>query len=90
MPLSISEYTVSNTKDFIQNVQTIQVPTEYHMVSFDVKPLFMDVPLEYNIDLILKRIYDNGELSTDIIRSEMKEMLTLCRKKEHFTVFLYT
>ena len=38
------------------------------MVSFDVKPLFMNVPLEYTIDLVLKRIYDNGELSTDIIR----------------------
>ena len=76
-PLSSSEYTVSSTKDFVQNIQTIKVPTGYHMVSFDVKSLLTNVPLEYTIDLILKRIYDNGELSTDIIRSEMEEMLTL-------------
>ena len=28
------------------------------MVSFDVKALFTTVPLEYTIDLVLKRIYD--------------------------------
>ena len=84
-PLSSSEYTVSSTKDFVQNIQTIKVPTGYHMVSFDVKSLLTNVPLEYTIDLILKRIYDNGELSTDIIRSEMEEMLTLCTKNVHFT-----
>ena len=55
------------------------------MVSFNVKSLFTNVPLEYTIDLVLKRIYDNGELSTDITRSEMKEMLKLCTKNEHFT-----
>ena len=51
------------------------------MVSFDVKSLFTNVPLKYTIDLVLERIYDNGELS----RSEMKEMLTLCPKNVHFT-----
>ena len=55
------------------------------MVSFDVKSLFMNVPSEYTIDLILKRIYDNGKLSTGITRSEMKEMLKLCAKNIHFT-----
>ena len=84
-PGSSSEYTVSSTKNFAQNIRAIKVPTGYHMVSFDVKSLFMNVPLEYTIDLILKIIYDNGELSTDIARSEMKEMLTLCTKNVHFT-----
>ena len=50
-----------------------------------MKALFTNVPLEYATDLILKRIYNNGELSTDISRSEMKEMLTLCTKSVHFT-----
>ena len=71
-PLSSSEYTVSSTKNFVRNIQTIKVPRGYHMVSFDVKSLFTNVPLEYTIDLVLKRIYDNGERSTSIIRSEMK------------------
>ena len=89
-PLSISEYTVSSPKDVVQNTRTIKVPTGYLMVSFDVKSLFTNVHLEYTIGirihyLVLKRIYDNGELSTNITRSEMKEMLTLCTKNVHFT-----
>ena len=83
--LSISEYTVSSTKDFVQNIRTIKVPTGYYMVSFDVKSLLANVPLEYTVDLLLKRIYDNGELSTNTTRSEMKQTLTICTKNVHFT-----
>ena len=38
------------------------------MVSFHVKALFTNVPLEYTIDLVLKRIYENNEISTSITR----------------------
>ena len=82
--LSISEYTVSSTKDIVQNIRSIKVPTGYDMISFDVKSVFTNLPLEYNIDLILKRIYDNGELSADITRSEIKEILNLCTKNVQF------
>ena len=71
-PRIISEYTIFSTKDFVQNIQTITVPTGYDMFSFDLKSLFTNVTLKYTVDLVLKRIYDNGELSTDITRSEMK------------------
>ena len=55
------------------------------MVSFDVKSLFTNVPLEYTIGLVLERIYNKGELVTNITRSEMKEMLLLCTKNVHFS-----
>ena len=47
------------------------------MVSFDVKELLTCVPLEYTIDLVLKRIYENHEISTSITRNEMREILLL-------------
>ena len=50
------------------------------MVSFAVKSLFTDVPLDQTIDIILRRIYDHKDLETPITKSEMKEMLTLCTK----------
>ena len=46
-PLGISKYTAYSTKDFVQNIQTIKVPTGYHMVSCDWKSLLTNVPLEY-------------------------------------------
>ena len=54
------------------------------MVSFDLKALFTNIPLEYTIDLVLKRIYENYEIFTSITRNEMREILLLCTKKVHF------
>ena len=55
------------------------------MVSFDVKSLFANVPLDRTIDIVLRRIYDKYELQTSIARSEMKKLLILCAKNVHFT-----
>ena len=42
--------------------------------------LFTNVPLEETIEIILKRIYINKEITTDITKQEMKELLILCKK----------
>ena len=55
------------------------------MVSFDVKSLFTNVPLEKTIDLTPGRIYDRKEINTQITRPEMKELLTLYTEDIHFT-----
>ena len=55
------------------------------MVSFDVASLFTNVPLEETIEIILKRIYINKEITTDIPKQEMKELLILFTKNVHFT-----
>ena len=51
------------------------------MVSFDVKSLFSNVALDRTIQLVLKRIHEKHEVSTNIAKQEMKEMLILCTKK---------
>ena len=83
--LSTSEYTVSSSKEFMTIIKNVKVSSGFHMVSFDVKLLFTNVPLEYTIGLVLERIYNKGELVTNITRSEMKEMLLLCTKNVHFS-----
>ena len=47
---------MKSTKDFIEKLRTVKVPKGYQMVSFDVKALFTNRPLEYTIDLVLKWI----------------------------------
>ena len=44
----------------------------------------MNVPLEGTIEIILKRIYVNQEITTDIPKQEMKELLIPCTKNVHF------
>ena len=55
------------------------------MISFDVTSLFTMVPLDYTIDLVLKRIYDDKEIQTKISRTEMKKLLLLHTKSVHLT-----
>ena len=61
------------------------IPDGYEMVPFDVRSLFTNVLLERAIDITLERVYDGREISTQITRPKLKELLTLCTKNVHFT-----
>ena len=61
------------------------VPSAYKMISVDVSSLFTMVPLDYTIDLTLKRIYGDKEIETEISRNDMKNLLLLCTKNVYFT-----
>ena len=84
-PLRQSKHNVRSTKGFIQNIEQENIPTDYKMVSFDVKSLFSNVPLDWTINIILKRIYDDNQLRISILRNETKELLLLDTKKVYFT-----
>ena len=58
LPLSESEYTVKNPKSFIEKVKADKVPSDYKIVSIDVKSLLTYVPLNQTINVILNRIYN--------------------------------
>ena len=53
-PLRQSDHNLRSTKDFIQNVGRENIPIAYKMVSFDVKSLFINIPLDRTINIILK------------------------------------
>ena len=61
-----------------------KVPERFRMISFDAKSLFTNVPLQTTIDIILRRIYTNHEVTTSLTKKEMKELLFLCTKNVHF------
>ena len=84
-PLSTSEYTVANNTEFINHVKRMNIPKDHSFISFDVKSLFTYVPLDFTINVILRRIYNENEIHTNIKKSEMKELLLLCTKNVHFT-----
>ena len=84
--LSESEYTIKNTKHFDEKIKKGHIPNDHLLVSFDVKSLFTNVPLDETIEVILSRIYEKKkQISTDIRKSDMKKLLNLCTKSVHFT-----
>ena len=59
--------------EFINHVKRMNIPKDHRFISLGVKSLFTYVPLEFTIDVILRRIYNENEIHTNIKRSEMKE-----------------
>ena len=70
-PLSKSEHTINDNFEFINYMRTISIPSDNKLMSFDVKLLFINVPLDFTIDQILKK--------------QIKELLHLCTKNVHFS-----
>ena len=84
-PLSKSEYTVNNNLEFISYIKTIYIPSDHKLTSFDVKSLITNVPLNFTIDLILKDLYKDSEIQTNIKKKEMKQLLLLCTQNVHLS-----
>ena len=84
-PLSQSDYTLSNTDGLITTLKTAQIPEDCEIVSFDVKSLFTNVPLKKTIEIILRKVYDENLIQTEIPRKEMEELLLICTQNVHFT-----
>ena len=83
-PLSKSDCTINTTKQFVNYIRKQMVPDGYQMVSFDVTSLFTIVPLDETTEIILRRVYIDQEINTNIPKKEMKELLHLCIKNVHF------
>ena len=74
-PLNCSQYPVNSTKHFIKSIKHDKIPNGYQMISFDIKPLFPSIPLDKTIEIILQRIYNRNEITTQIPKKVMKELL---------------
>ena len=66
-------------------MKTISIPSDHKLISFDVKSLFTNVTSDFTIYLILKRIYEDNEIQTNVKKKEMKQLLLLCTKNVHFS-----
>ena len=84
-PLSKSEYTVQNTKDFVNFIKPQKIPSNHQLISFHVVSLFTNIPADSTIDIIIRRIYEFKEIDTRITKNEMRELILLCTKNVHFT-----
>ena len=83
-PLGKLDRSILNTETFVHQVKGQRIPEGYKIVSFDVKSLFTNVPLNETIDIILTKVYDENKTDTKIPNSILKELLYLCTKHVPF------
>ena len=84
-PIAKSEFTIDSTKDFVQKIKSKKIQQDFEMISFDVASLFTSVPLDFTIELILKKVYNEKLITTKLKREELKTLLELCTKEMHFS-----
>ena len=86
-----NDFSVINSEQFkkFENNPTAsyksKIQSNQQLVSFDVVPLFTNKPIDFNIDVIIKHIYENKEIQTNITKAGMKEIIWLCTKSVHFS-----
>ena len=77
-PFTLNDFTVKDSFDAANKIQ--QIPKKlfdlgYKFVSFDVISLFTNVPLTKTIDKILKRVYSENLVTTNLTKQTMKKLL---------------
>ena len=54
------------------------------MISFDIKSLFTNIPLEKTIAVILGKVYEQTKTITKFPKKTIRYLLLLCAKHIHF------
>ena len=85
MPLAKSQYTVESSREFIARLRDRSIGDDFEMTSFDVTSLFTNVPLDFTIELILRKVYREKKIKTKLKKEELRELLNVCTKDMHFT-----
>ena len=82
-----SPYQVENSKDFIQQIQGIKIQEDQCIMSYDVKALFISVPIQPAIDIIKKLLEEDGELQkrTNMSVNHIISLLEFCLRSTYFT-----
>ena len=88
-PLTHNEYSVQESFDAVNKIQNIPdnlFTDGYSFLSFDVKSLFTNIPLQKTVKIILNKIYNEKIITTTLKKQTMKELLLVVCTKTQFYV----
>ena len=84
-PLTSNEYTLKNSYEFVNLINSIDNANDYIMCSFDVESLFTNIPLHETLDIILKLLFPNPEDKfQNFKKKEFKTLLELATTTSTF------
>lgn len=87
-PLTLNDYSLKDSFDAAARIGAIPdslYDEGYTMVSFDVKSLFTNVPLQKTIDVILDRVYNQQRIQTNMKKRTLKKLIQDTCNKTAFT-----
>ena len=78
---------ISDTGNRIKNISKKFFDEGYRFVSFDVESLFTNVPPQRSVNVILKRIYYDKLIHTDIEKNTMRKLTKDTCKRTAFRFY---
>ena len=89
-PLSINQYTITDTFEFVNEVHGLTINTGDMLVSFDVSSLFTNVPLEETIHILADKAFMNDWFNvTHGLNLSKQDLVDLLRGATKDQLFLF-
>jgi len=87
-PLSFNQYTVTDTFEFVNEVQSVEINRGDILVSYDVTSLFTNVPLDETIQILADKAFSadwfNKTHELNLSRDQLIELLNTATKNQLF------
>ena len=87
-PLSLNQYTVTDTFDFTNEIHELKINKGEILVSYDVSSLFTNVPLDETIEILVNRAFSNNWFNTThnlaLTRTDLVDLLSAATKGQLF------
>ena len=84
-PLTVNEYTLKNSYEFVTLINSTKNANNYIMCSFDIVSLFTNIPLQETLDIILKLLFPNPDDKYDNFdKKQFKALLELATTTSTF------
>ena len=84
-PLTKNEYTIENSKKFVNELCNLNVPNSAVMASFDVESLFTNVPLKETTDIITSELEEGNFNTFGLNKLQLSKLLTITTSESIFT-----
>ena len=83
--ITTNNYSLKNSYDFAQQIQSVINSDDFVMCSFDITSLFTNIPLDETIQIILDQIFHNPDtLFQGLNKAQFKSLLELATKNSNF------
>ena len=86
-PLTNNDYTLKNTYEFVELINSVENANDYVMCSFDIESLFTNIPLQETLDIILRLLFPN--LDAKFKGFNKKQFKTLLELATTTSTFLF-
>lgn len=78
------QYTIKNSKQFVDEIKKIKIRPVEVKASFDVKSLFTNVPISRTLEYINNQLKEKYPTSNKLKRKSIMELLKICMSSTYF------